>query len=469
MAVARRLFVEMLREEWRMHSYLFGGARFAAFPVFVAAAGAATVWALTTTGTGVETIVAGVHVLVLLFGLQTGTVGLVGRDVMRNLLGDVSLLLFSGHTLPISRRGLLAVFLAKDACYYAVLFVAPITVALAPARPLADLPMLWATLVLTFVLGATVTLSIVALTTRGVPRSMVGVAVGLVGAAAWMWRASVVPYTPVGLHANPSLLHWTVVLGSIVLLAAVGVLGYDPEHVSPSRTAANDYARWRDRLPNRDPLVAKTLLDVSRSSGGFWKVGVSAAILLAVSVFLVDLVGQITGVRPRPGVAFGAILSLAAFTTYNWLTQYDDVAFYRRYPVPVARVFDAKGWAFLALGLPVTIGFFLLAAWWRGATSLDAVAGLALLVGLQPYLFGLTVTLAGFDPNEFLFDAGRFAAFTVGIAVVLVPVLVAAIAIPVVRPIHAAGFVVVGVAAGLGGRWLYRWSIPRWTDRLQRG
>jgi hypothetical protein len=31
----RTLFAAMLREEWRLHNRLFGGRRFAAFPLFV--------------------------------------------------------------------------------------------------------------------------------------------------------------------------------------------------------------------------------------------------------------------------------------------------------------------------------------------------------------------------------------------------------------------------------------------------
>jgi len=469
MTVVRRLFVEMLREEWRMHSHLFGGLRFAAFPIFIALVGGATAWALTETGTDVSTIVAGVHVLVLFFGLQTGTVGLLGRDVMQNLLGDVSLLVFSGHTLPISQRGLLGVFLVKDALYYSLLFLLPITLALAPALALPALPLLWSTLVLTFVLGATVTLTVVAILTRGVNR--LAVVLGGVGLLALVWyaRAAIVPFTPLGLYEQPTIVRAVVVVATIAVLGVVGVAGYDPEYAKPSRTAENAYARWRDRVPGGDPLVAKTLLDVSRSSGGFGKVAVSAGVLLAVSVFLVDLVADITRIEPRPGIAFGCILALTAFTTYNWLTQYDDVSFYQRYPIPVSRVFDAKGVAFAIVGFPVSIAFYVAAAWWQGAGLLDAVAGLALLVGLQPYLFGLTVALAGLDPNEFLFDTTRFALYTLGIALVLVPVLIAAIAIPVVEPVHAAGFVGVGAVAAVVGVVLYRRSIPGWTERVRNG
>jgi hypothetical protein len=126
------LFRAMVVEEWRLHSRLFGGRRFAALPLLVAATSAAAVEALVRTGTDLGAAVAGLHGLAFLVGLQTGTVGLVSRDALDALLGDVTLLISSSTTLPLARRDVLVVFLAKDLSYYAVVFVAPLAVALAP-------------------------------------------------------------------------------------------------------------------------------------------------------------------------------------------------------------------------------------------------------------------------------------------------------------------------------------------------
>ena len=135
----RRLFVEMLREEWRLHSELFGGSRFAGFPVFVALLTSGAVYLLTTTGTEIGAILAGVHGLALFFGLRTGSTGFVGQDAMRDVLGDATMLVFSARTLPVSQRRLLSVFLLKDAVYYAVLFLLPIAVGFTPAVASGDL------------------------------------------------------------------------------------------------------------------------------------------------------------------------------------------------------------------------------------------------------------------------------------------------------------------------------------------
>lgn len=436
MSATRAVLATMAREEWRMHSRLFGGRRFAAFPVFVALAGGLTAWALSTTGTAVDTVAAGAHVLVLLFGLQTGTVGLVGRDAVKDLLGDVTLVLHGARALPISERRLLALFVLKDVAYYAVFVVLPLAVAFAPLLAFGALSLLWVTLVWTFALGLCATLAGVALATRGRPGKALALALLAGIALAALAGVPVAAATPYAFFAAPSVGSAALAALPVVALVAVAGVAYDAEYEPPARTATDAFAAWRDRLPGEDPLLVKTLLDVSRSAGGVWKVGFSAAVLFVVSAFLVSLAGDVVGLRVLPGVAFGPILGLTAFTTYNWLTGAEDRAVYGALPVETAALFDAKRRAFG-------------------------------LLGVQGYLFGLTVSLAGFRPNEFLFDGVLFAAFTVGVAVPLVPVLVVGFVAAPLTPAFALALVVAGGVLAAAGHVLYARAVPKWTERLR--
>ncbi|APW99088.1 hypothetical protein CHINAEXTREME_15465 [Halobiforma lacisalsi AJ5] len=479
---ARLLFVALLREEWRLHTRLFGGWRFAFFPLVVAAVAVAGTVALLESGLGDGTILLGVHVLAAGFGLYSGTAAFAGSDMLENVFGDLSLLLGSAETLPLSRRRLLGLFLLKDGLFYAVVFVLPMAAAavvLVPATTpgaiLVAVVGLWLSLSLAFAVGMTATVGSIAVRTRGVPTWAIAAVIALVAVVVGVSGGSgtAVPYVRavvVPLEAGP--LAAVGIAAGTVLLAAGALVAYDPTYGRPTRTVGDRFAALTDRLPlesgsGTDALVAKTLLDLSRSSGGVWKPLVSATILFALVAALVGIVDAITGIEPAPGIFFGGVLGLSAFTTYNWLTQFDALESYLVYPIGVEDVFRAKRTAFVLVGAPTVLVPYLAAVAWFDATALDAAVGAVLLAGYGLYYYGLTVYVAGFDPNEFLFDAVRFGAFTVGVAVALVPALV--VGFVVVPPSLASGaaLAAAGLAFGLVGFALSSRAGPRWERRYR--
>ncbi len=443
----RELLLPLAREEFRLHSDLFGGRRFAPFPLLVAAVAGAAVWALDVAGTPVGDVLAGTHLVVLGFGLYTGTAGLVGSDLIERVLGERSLLLSSSAYLPVSKRDLLGAFMLKDAAYYAVLFILPVGAGFAPlvasgALSPFDVLALWYSLSLLFAAGMTATFALIALRTRGVPAPALGIGAGAAVAAGWyagllapIWNALVVFDAPLAATG----------LGVLVGVPTVGALAlrlYDPTYRRPARTRTAAFERWHRHLPDEQGLLTRTLLDLGRSSGGFAKPVVSAGVLLLLTVFLDSVAAAVVGVEAAPGLFYGSVLGLSAFTTYSWLTQFDSLDEYRPFPVGVEAVFRAKRVAFVIVGLPPALLAYAVALAYAGAGAVDAVLGLLLLLGLSAYCFGLTVYLAGLDPNAFLFDTVRFGLFTVGIAVPVVPAVL-------VGFVAGAGSLSTGLAAGV--------------------
>ncbi|WP_049923675.1 hypothetical protein [Halopiger djelfimassiliensis] len=468
------VFRTLLREEWRLHTQLFGGWRFACFPLVIAGLAASAAVALLETGTTPGTIVLGLHALALGFGLYSGTAGFAGSDMLENVFGQLSMVLSTTATLPLSRRRLLGVFLLKDALFYGIAFVLPMAVAAAslpgPAatRPLA-IGVLWLSLCLVFAAGMAVTVALIAVRTRGVPTWAISIAAVLVAAGTWTtgrhgpMREPLVP-----MHAPPSV-GVGVGLGTVVV-AAVSLAVYDPTYGRPSRTASDRFARLSTALPIDDgALVAKSLLELGRSSGGVLKPFVSAGILLALVAALVGIVREITGIEPAPGIFFGGVLGLSAFTTYNWLTQFDSLESYLVYPVSIEDVFRAKRTAFVLVGAPTVAVPYLAAVVRFEASLVDAAVGAVLLAGYGLYYYGLTVYIAGFDPNEFLFDAVRFTTFTVGVAVALVPALVAGFVVVPPTATVAVALALAGAGFGVVGLVLSGRAGPRWADRYRAG
>ncbi|MEF8784489.1 MAG: hypothetical protein V5A45_01060 [Haloarculaceae archaeon] len=462
------LFRWMLLEEYRLHAKLFGSTRFLAFPAFIAAIVGGGVYLLSLTGTSMGAVVAGLHALVVFFGLQVGTLGLVGRDAMRDVLGDVTLLVFSARTLPLSWGRLLATFLAKDLVYYAVFFLTPLVVgfvpvALAGGLTLGQVGLLWGTLLGTFALGAAGSLALVGLGTRSTGALVVAVAA--VTVLAVFRGGALVGLTPYAVYTDPSP---TTAATALVPLLAVTVLGpllFEPATGGTTRRVRTDRYRTLQRLPGVDGLTARPLLEVARSSGSVWKVAFSLGVLFGVAALLLDRVAVATGIDPSAGVAFGTLLGLGSFTTFNWVTQFDDPTEYLRYPTGMDAVFGAKFRAHLVLAVPIGVAYLALAAVWYPIA--DLLVGVVVFPLVSVYVFGLTAYLTGLSANELLFDTLLFAAFGAGMALLAVPLLVASLAAGTAPTLAIGGAIALSGLAALVGYWLVRQSGPRWDERLR--
>ncbi|WP_254862705.1 hypothetical protein [Halovivax gelatinilyticus] len=463
--------VALGREEWRVHVRLFGGFRFLAIPLVLGAFAFGTAVALTETGTTTDGVVLGLHVFALGFGLYAGTAGFAGSDMLEDVFGPHSFLLGSAPWLPVSRRLFLGLFLVKDAIFYGLFFVGPMAFAFVGLDGLSastggTVLVQWFSLWLAFVLGMAVTVSAISIRTRGVPAWVIALGVGVFLVGTWTSGSLWTTFGRLSATTPSSML----AVGSLsIVVGAVALAVYDPTHVTPARTSPGRYELIRSIVPGRDPLVAKSVLDLGRSSGGYAKPLVSVTILLVLVAGLVGVVESITSVAPAPGLFFGGVLGLSAFTTYNWLTQFDDVDAYRIHPISVDELFRAKRLAFVLIGGPVVAVPYVLAIVWFDATLLDAVVGGAVLAGYAIYYYGLTVALAGFAPNEFLFDGVRFGAFGLGVAIVLVPTLVVSFAFTPLGTTEGIVLVAASVLLAGIGIVLSDWAAGYWTERYLNG
>lgn len=468
MSLTIHLFRRMLREEWRLHEELFGGRRFGAFPVVVLLLAAGGFELLRLTGTGFGPVAAGLHGLVFFFGLQVGTIGLVGRDALRDVLGDVTLLVFSARTLPVSWNRLLAVFLFKDLVYYALFFLAPLGIAATPSALSAGvspgrIALFWLTLVGAFALGVTLSLTLAGVATRS--KLAIVVPVAVLTAAVVVTGFDVVAYTPYALYQNPSVVAVVRGFTPVVGLGILGPLLFRPVEGGAQRTAPERFTRLRELLGDDSGLSTRALLDVTRSSGSVWKVLFSMGVLFGVTALLLNQITAVTGLEPSPGIAFGTLLGLGAFTTYSWVTQFDDPSEYLRYPVSISDVFAGKRRAYLLLSLPAGLVYLAVATVWYQPVEL--ATGAVVLPLIAVYVFGVTAFVAGLSPTELLFDTVLFLGFGAALAVVAIPLLVAALVYPTAPAATTGGAVGLSAVAATMGWWLTTLAGPRWERRLR--
>src|SRR5512136_1678505 len=100
------LFSNMVKEEWRVHSTMFGSLSFALFPVMIfgiAFMGSFLVPLMR------PTIPAGnlalvIHATYLMLGIMVGGFGLLGDEGMSRRFGQASLVAYSGRRLALSEK-----------------------------------------------------------------------------------------------------------------------------------------------------------------------------------------------------------------------------------------------------------------------------------------------------------------------------------------------------------------------------
>ena len=150
----------MVKEEWRVHSTMFGSLSFALFPVMIfgiAFMGSFLIPLMRTTlPAGNLTLI--VHANYLMLGIMVGGFGLLGNEVMNRRFGQASLLAYSARSLPLSEKFIFPNFVIKDTVYYFFLWVLPFGFGYILASPFTGVPLaaallLLLTLTLSFLFG----------------------------------------------------------------------------------------------------------------------------------------------------------------------------------------------------------------------------------------------------------------------------------------------------------------------------
>ena len=454
------LFRRMLVEEWRLHSELFGSGRFGAFPLAIAAFAGVGTYALVATDTTLGAVAAGIHALVFFFGLQVGTIGLIGRDAMADVLGDITMLVFSARTLPLSMRRVLATFLVKDVLYYSAFFVTPVIVGFGAVA----VALAWATMTATFTLGAATSLGLSALVTRN---RLFVLPIAILLAVAFLWpEIDPVALTPYAIYESPSIESAVVGLAAIPIFAVLGVALFVPAGDDEGGDAHRRSFEGPLLRLAPGPLARRPMLAVVRSSGSVSKVLFSMGVLFGVTALALSQVTAATGVDAHAGIAFGTLLGLGAFTTYSWVTMYDDPREHLRYPTTTGEVFAGTQRAFLVLSIGAGLVYLGVALFWY--PPLEIAVGAAILPPVTVYVFGVSAFVTGLSPNELLFDTPLFVLFGAALALLSLPLLVAALAVTIAPLAVQVVAVATAFAGGGVGAWLATRAGPRWAGRLRQ-
>jgi hypothetical protein len=458
------LFAAMLKEEWRVHSALFGHLGFALMPftlVFFAALGALMLPVFTLhIATG--TLVTAAHLAFGLMGMTIGAFGLLGREAMNRRFGQASMIAYASRTLPVSNRAIMAAFFAKETLYYFCFWVLPPVAGFAIASVVLGISLSWTPLFLvslglSFLFGLSAVFLLSTLYThsrRALLALMVLLAAGAFAAvgAAGIQVAALFP--PLAFFFDRSAGALLISLFASGAMAFAGIWFVKVEYAGAIQHYSNALrplmaAFSRLQSPH---FVAKDLLDLKRSEGGLGKILFSFLFPIGIIWLLLEVLLFIL-----PGLnalsVFAILLAAFSTTIYNWLTEFDDFAPYAFFPVTAGDVIRAKLQTYLLLNI-IPVATLVIAA--AGFGQLDRlIPSLLAFAGLSTWAVAVVVYCAGLQPNVLLYNTRTLLSFIGMVA----PAMLALIFVSLPDPVYvAAGCVLVLPAALLLSRGERRWS-----------
>lgn len=194
-------------------------------------------------------------------------------------------------------------------------------------------------------------------------------------------------------------------------------------------------ARSSLRLPSRNKLnfdktgtlgalTGKSLLDISRSSGGLLKVLFSFSILFGFYWFSVLYFPLTELFLSNPLLSFSVIVGVLNLSVYNWVNRFDSSSDYSHLPVDSDMLLVAKKRAYVAISIPLGTAFIAASYFfYPGNLIVSMITGSVTSL----YTLGIASLLTGLNPNEKLFSSRVFTKYLLANSLVTIPLLILSI------------------------------------------
>lgn len=452
-----------MKEEWRVHSTIFGSLSFALFPVMIfgIAFMGSFLLPLFRTVLPAGDLATIIHALFLLLGIMVGAFGLIGMEVMNRRFGQASLLAYSARSLPISERIIFLNFVVKDTVYYFFLWVLPFVGGFGIASPFIAVPLtlpllLLLTLTLSFLTGLSMVFFLSTVYARSKQMLILLFAL-IITAWASLYLAAginaVLIYPPLMLFYSFSWGTFVATWAVIIIPFVVAIVLFTSEYTDTTKRFRNAIGSLTKKLSffPYPPLAAKDLLDLRRSGGLFGQTIFSFLIPLGFLWFLLSVLARVI---PSGGVLilFSILTGVIASTMYTWLTAFDTFSSYACLPISVQRLLTSKMCSFAVLQLIPAVLMILVSIASGGVAYL--IPALVLCLSVSFFALAVTVWLTGLSPSVLIYDAKVLLIYLILVGIALV----AMIALAFINPYYA----IASVLLFLPGWLLVKFSYVKW-------
>lgn len=437
------IFVCMLKEEWRMHSTLFGNLNFALFPILIFGMAFMGTFLIPFTSRlmDVNMLAVSIHSMYCIMGLMVGSFGIMGKEMMNRRFGQGSLLIHSARSLPISERRLFANFVVKDTLYYFMLWILPFCLGFLIASPFNAISihyplLMFVTASLSFLTGMCTVfiLSSVYSRSRAALYAVIVLAfaafVALYLLSGDIMRVMRLFMLPSEIFLNFSFPLLIISAAVIIVLFIPAIFLFSPETHAGEKRYIAALCPLYDRL-SRLPfirggidaekvsekdfvyaaaqkeltIIAKDFIDLHRSGIGIGQTLFS----FVLPVGLIWLVLSVLSDVLRPEQIFmviAAVTGIIASTMYTWLTEFESFSAYLFLPVKVSSIIRAKIMTFSVLHVVPAVFLIVIAA--VTGVLASAVFAIVFAFSVSYYALAIMVRYSGLSPSLMLYSASFF-------------------------------------------------------------
>jgi len=429
----------MIKEEWRLHTSLFGKRMFALFPImigigaFIASLFLPYIKTIMTT----QQMVQSAHYIFILFGVSIGSFGLAGKEIMNRRFGQASLVAYSSRSLPVSERTIFLNFLIKDIIYYVILWILPIIFGLVIATLFIKINtismlLVCGTLILSFLIGLSIVFFLSTLYAHSIKLLIAFLTMGLVAILILINFYSIgitnilLPYS---IYYNPSVTKLLLIMILIFVPSILSLIFLKIDYPEKKRQYKNSLMdlSFKFKFSQHSYYIAKDFLDLKRSEGGLGKIIFSFLFPIGLTwLFLYIFLELIPTVKAI--MIFAVFLGIVSASIYNMLTAFDTFNPYMFLPVKVSTIIKSKIISYLIVSI---FSFIILVLVAISLNQLEwFIPALLSFITISFYSLSMTIYFAGLHPTILFYNSKIFAQYICTVSPILFVFTIASILNP---------------------------------------
>ncbi|MBN2880819.1 hypothetical protein JXM83_02090 [Candidatus Woesearchaeota archaeon] len=398
------LFTSMIKEEWRIHSTVFGNMAFMFLPVlaFLLSIGLSISLPLFVLLFSEFSVLIFIHYLFLFFGINIGAFGLFGKEWMNRRFGQASLLAYSSRSLPISERKVFFYMVLKDIVYYAFIWIIPILLGLFVSSFFVNIDFgpfqnYALSLSVSFFLGLSFVFFLSVLYAHLGRWFILVLGAVLVGVVKYFNLNFIDLFTvKFFLTYDFSYIRESLILIFVFFFLAILFASFDfPTHVSRFRNHLGKLEKLFSKFEFSE-FIAKDLLDFKRTGAGLGRIFFSYLFPVGfIWFFLRFFVEKVIDANFL--VLFAIFMGSFSASIYTWITEFDLFGQYSFLPIKPSDLIKSKIYSFSILNLVSFV--ILVVAGFVYSSFLMTLLSLLVFGIVSFFSLAITIYLTGLMPS----------------------------------------------------------------------